>query len=85
MIGALRGGVASRAGLRSALPRIPRALARRRRLPGDVEAALQALDEIDESKRRASAAAVVGPSVSPSEHAGLGATKRLRSPGPRTP
>jgi GT2 family glycosyltransferase len=45
MIGALRGDVASRAGLRSALPRIPRAWARRRRLPGDVEAARQALDD----------------------------------------
>jgi GT2 family glycosyltransferase len=55
MIGALRGGPASRVGLGMALPRIPRAWTRRRRLPGDVEAARQALDEIDESKARASA------------------------------
>jgi hypothetical protein len=53
MIGALRGGAASRVGLRMALPRIPRAWARRRRLPGGVEAARQALDEIDECKPRA--------------------------------
>jgi GT2 family glycosyltransferase len=45
MIGALRGGAASRAGLRSALPRIPRAWARRQRLPDHVEAARQALDQ----------------------------------------
>lgn len=52
MIGALRGDGVSRAGLRLALPRIPRAWARRRRLPDDVETARRALDEIDESAPR---------------------------------
>jgi hypothetical protein len=47
-------GAASRVGIGMALPRIPRAGARRRRLPSDLEAARQALDEIDESKPRAS-------------------------------
>ncbi|HEX6418807.1 MAG TPA: glycosyltransferase [Acidimicrobiales bacterium] len=37
--GALRGGGAARAGLRAAVPRAPRALVRRRRLPARVEAA----------------------------------------------
>jgi GT2 family glycosyltransferase len=49
MIGALRGCATSRVGLRSALPRIPRAWAKRRRLPGGVEAARRALDEIHPS------------------------------------
>jgi GT2 family glycosyltransferase len=41
---ALRGGPAGRAGLRAALPRVPRALARRRRLPATVEAARRRLE-----------------------------------------
>jgi GT2 family glycosyltransferase len=48
----LGGDAASRAGLLSALPRIPRAWARRRRLPGDVETARRTLDEIDRSAPR---------------------------------
>jgi GT2 family glycosyltransferase len=41
---ALQGGRAARSGLRAAVPRLPRALARRRRLPGRVEAARRVLD-----------------------------------------
>lgn len=41
---ALRSGPAGRAGLRAALPRVPRALARRRRLPATVEAARRRLE-----------------------------------------
>ena len=49
MIDALRGGASSRAGLRAALPRIPRALASRRRLPDGVESARRALDRTHQS------------------------------------
>jgi GT2 family glycosyltransferase len=48
VIRALAGDAASRAGLLSALPRMPRAWVGRRRLPGSVEAARRALDEMDE-------------------------------------
>jgi GT2 family glycosyltransferase len=46
MIGALRGSATSRVGLRLALPRIPRAWAKRRRLPEGVEAARRSLDKV---------------------------------------
>jgi GT2 family glycosyltransferase len=59
MVDALRGGAASRAGLRAALPRIPRALARRRRLPDGVESARRALDRIHRS------ATLISPAQSP--------------------
>jgi GT2 family glycosyltransferase len=60
IIGALRGGATSRVGLRSALPRIPRAWAKRRRLPGGVEAARRALDEVHQSTPAMSPAPAVG-------------------------
>jgi hypothetical protein len=47
MIRALGGDGASRTGLLSALPRIPGAWVRRRRLPGGVETARRALDDIE--------------------------------------
>lgn len=42
---ALRGGPAGRAGLRAALPRLPRAVARRRALPPEVEQARRQVEE----------------------------------------
>jgi GT2 family glycosyltransferase len=44
VVAALRGGPAGRAGLRAAVPRVPRALARRRLLPPTVEAARRRLE-----------------------------------------
>jgi len=44
MARAWRAGRAGRSGLRAAVPRLPRAVARRRRLPGEVEAARRVLD-----------------------------------------
>jgi GT2 family glycosyltransferase len=45
VVDAVRGGPAARAGLAAAVPRLPRAVARRRTLPPSVEAARRLLDE----------------------------------------
>ncbi|HET6775648.1 MAG TPA: glycosyltransferase [Acidimicrobiales bacterium] len=46
VVDAVRGGPVARAGLAAAVPRLPRAVARRRTLPPSVEAARRLLDEL---------------------------------------